>query len=272
MSMVRQGARVSLILALVFPAIICAAVALAYYGYSYAVAASVRSKRSLMEGNQQPPSRWRAGCRNASTAWTASCSRRSSGTTRRRIRPSSFELPAGVESVVVLDEGLRIRSVVPGARSGAAAARARALAELRQGPELEVAEAVDAEPAGNFRHLHQLFEGKSVLIAYVAKKTETGRNYYVAAKLDLGLVAKDWIPDEIDDVPIGHRRGRDPRRGGAPDLRRAAARRPSSSTSRRSARRCTRGASRSRPATWPSCASRPTRSGCWACCSCRCRW
>ena len=38
---------------MVFPAIICAAVALAYYGYRYAVAASVRSKASLMEGNQQ---------------------------------------------------------------------------------------------------------------------------------------------------------------------------------------------------------------------------
>ena len=32
--MARQGARVSLILAFVFPAIVCAAVALAYYGYS----------------------------------------------------------------------------------------------------------------------------------------------------------------------------------------------------------------------------------------------
>jgi uncharacterized protein (UPF0333 family) len=51
--MQRQGARVSLILALVFPAIVCAAVALAYYGYSYAKASSVRSKTSLMENNQQ---------------------------------------------------------------------------------------------------------------------------------------------------------------------------------------------------------------------------
>ena len=51
--MARQDARVSLILAFVFPAIICAAVALAYYGYRYAVASSVRSKASLMETNQQ---------------------------------------------------------------------------------------------------------------------------------------------------------------------------------------------------------------------------
>ena len=55
--MSRQGARISLIpviLAVVFPAIIGAAVALAYYGYRYAVAASVRSKASLIA---QPPAR-----------------------------------------------------------------------------------------------------------------------------------------------------------------------------------------------------------------------
>src|SRR3954463_3293661 len=57
--MARQGARnsvvsvVPVVLAVVFPAIIGAAVALAYYGYRYAVAASVRSKASLMEGDQQ---------------------------------------------------------------------------------------------------------------------------------------------------------------------------------------------------------------------------
>src|SRR5688500_8370908 len=49
----QQGAPLSRILAFVFPAIICAAVALAYYGYRYAVAASGRSKESLKEGNQQ---------------------------------------------------------------------------------------------------------------------------------------------------------------------------------------------------------------------------
>ena len=58
---------------------------------------------------------------------------------------------------------------------------------------------------GNFRHLHQLFEGKSVLIAYAAKKTAGGDDYYVAAKLDLTLIAKDWIPDEMD-VVTGKRR------------------------------------------------------------------
>ena len=45
-----------------------------------------------------------------------------------------------------------------------------------------------------------------MLIAYVSKKTDTGHFYYVAAKLDIGLIAKDWIPDEMDEVTGGHRR------------------------------------------------------------------
>ena len=51
--MARQGARLSLILAFVFPAIVCATLALSYYGYRYAKSASERSKASLMDGNRQ---------------------------------------------------------------------------------------------------------------------------------------------------------------------------------------------------------------------------
>ena len=39
-----------------------------------------------------------------------------------------------------------------------------------------------------------------MLVAYAAKRTMAGNTYYVAAKLDLGLIAKDWIPDEMDLV------------------------------------------------------------------------
>ena len=112
-----------------------------------------------------------------------------------------------------------------------------------------------------------------MLIAYAAKKTDTGHDYYVAAKLDLGLIAKDWIPDEMDEVTERTRAPRrDPRRGGAPDLRRAAAAdavpvrgvvrqdavrvaHPDHAARRRRAARAGRDA-----------------SACWACCWCRCRW
>jgi two-component system phosphate regulon sensor histidine kinase PhoR len=37
-----------------------------------------------------------------------------------------------------------------------------------------------------------------VLIAYAAKKTEEGTSYYVAAKLNLPLITKEWIPEQVD--------------------------------------------------------------------------
>ena len=146
----------------------------------------------------------------------------------------------------MLDEALQIRSIVP------APDPARRKRELdRWGSYVRGLEWKSLQPwtpshAGNFRHLHQLFEGKSVLIAYVSKKTDTGRAYYVAAKLDLGLIAKDWIPDEMDEVTVGHRRVAILDEVARPIYGDAAAGRRSSSTSRRSARRCTRGACRSR--------------------------
>ncbi len=61
------------------------------------------------------------------------------------------------------------------------------------------------DQAGNFRHLHQLFEGRSVLIAYAAKETALGARYYVAAKLNLGLITKDWIPDLVGGLATKRR-------------------------------------------------------------------
>src|SRR6476660_7530836 len=109
--MARQGARASLILAFVFPAIVCAAVALAYYGYRYAVAASVRSKASLMEGNEQVAQLIISQVQNrvdeldrdlfAAVEW------------RYADPPAFMELPPGVESVALLDSALKIRSLYP---------------------------------------------------------------------------------------------------------------------------------------------------------------
>src|SRR5262252_7616754 len=204
--MQRPGARVSLILALVFPAIVCAAVALAYYGYSYAKASSVRSKTSLMENNQQLAQLLTAKVQDRIDKVDAELFEEIEWEDPAVGPLPTFELPAGVESAVVLDEGLHIRQIVP------APEPARRKRELdRWGSYVRGLEWKSLQPwtpshPGNFRHLHQLYEGKSVLIAYAAKKTEDGRDYYVAAKLDVGLIAKDWIPDAMDDVPVGHRR------------------------------------------------------------------
>ena len=84
-----------------------------------------------------------------------------------------------------------------------------------------------------------------------------GNGYYVAAKLGL--------PPHHQGVDAGAGRGagqqaphRDPRRGGAADRREPLPSDTPFHTRHRSARRCTRGASRSRRATSPSCAPRPS--------------
>ena len=173
--MARQSARisvVSVILAVVFPAIISAAVALTYYGYRYAVAASVRSKASLMEGNQQLAQLLSSKVQDRIDKVDAELFEEVEWEDPLIGPLPLFELPAGVESAVVLDDGLHIRQMVP------APEPARRKRELdRWGSYVRGLDWKSLQPwtpshAGNFRHLHQLFEGKAVLIAYVAKKKE----------------------------------------------------------------------------------------------------
>jgi two-component system phosphate regulon sensor histidine kinase PhoR len=200
--MPRQGARpslnLSLMLAVVFPTIISAAVALAYYGYRYAVAASGRSKASLMEGNEQVAQLLISQVQNrideldrelfAAFEWRGAPEE----------PPAFFELPAGVESVALLDEALKIRSVYPPPPPPAdPRRRPRELDRWQsyvKGLDWRSLERWTPDLPGNFRHLHQLFEGKSVLIAYAAKTTVDAQSYYLAAKLDLKVLTKEWIP------------------------------------------------------------------------------
>ena len=140
LAMVRQGARASLILAFVFPAIVCAAVALAYYGYRYAVAASVRSKASLMEGNQQLAQLLIEQIQDRIDKVDAELFEEVEWDDPAADPPSSFELPAGVESVV---RARRRRSRSASIDPAPDPARRRRELErwqgLRAGPRLEVA-------------------------------------------------------------------------------------------------------------------------------------
>jgi len=203
--MARQGARASLILAFVFPAIVCAAVALAYYGYRYAVAASDRIKTSLMEGNRDAAKNLADKIQDRIDRIDTDLFEEVEWDDPAVDPPSGFELPAGIESAVVLDEGLRIRSIVPVPDPAKRRRELERWGSYVKGLDWKSLQPWSPGHAGNFRHLHQLFEGKSVLIAYVSKKTDTGRHYYVAAKVDLGLISKDWIPEEVRDA-AGHRR------------------------------------------------------------------
>jgi two-component system phosphate regulon sensor histidine kinase PhoR len=201
--MARQGARisvVSVILAVVFPAIISAAVALTYYGYRYAVAASVRSKASLMEGNQQMAQLLSGRVQDRIDRADAELFDEIEWDDTGSDPPAAIDLPEGVESVALLDAGLKIRSLYPAPDPARRRREMERWQSYVRGLEWKSLKPWAPTQPGNFRHLHQLFEGKSVLVAYAAKQTMAGNPYYVAAKLDLQRIAKDWLPDDMELV------------------------------------------------------------------------
>ena len=203
--MFRQSSRISLILALVFPAIISAAVALAYYGYRYAVAASVRSKVSLMEGNQQLAQLLISQVQDRIDAVDYDFFQQVEWEDRLSRPLPEVELAPAIESYVILDESLKIRAVSPPPDPRRRKQELDRWQSYVRGLEWKSLQPWSGDAAGNFRHLHQLFEGRSVLIAYAAKETAQGERYYVAAKLNLGLITKEWIPDLVDGLATKRR-------------------------------------------------------------------
>jgi two-component system phosphate regulon sensor histidine kinase PhoR len=195
--MPKQGARISLILALVFPAIVCATLALSYYGYRYAKTTSERSKASLMEGNRQLAQTLAGSIQQRIDTADFELFKEIEWDDQTGGPPASAELPEAMESVVVLDRNLHIRSVYP---SSDARRRIRELERWQnyvRGLDWNSLQPWTPAQPGNFRHLHQLFEGKSVLIAYASKLSEAGQPYFVAAKMNLGLISRQWLPQEV---------------------------------------------------------------------------
>ena len=203
--MLRKDSRLSLILALVFPAIIFAAVALAYYGYRYAVATSVRSKASLMEGNQELAQLLTSRIQDRIDQVDYDLFQSVEWKDDEPEAPILADPPPAVESYVILDGLLRIRAVSPAPDPRRRKAELDRWQNLVKGLEWKSLKPWTPTLAGNFRHLHQLFEGKSVLIAYASKKTELGDDYYVAARINLALISKEWLPEAVEAL-AGKRR------------------------------------------------------------------
>ena len=109
--MPRQGARISLILAFVFPAIVCATLALSYYGYRYAKSASERSKASLMEGNRQLAQALAGAIQQRIDTVDFELFKEVAWDDGSQEPPTDVPLPRSVESVAVLDANLRIRAM-----------------------------------------------------------------------------------------------------------------------------------------------------------------
>ena len=202
--MPRQGARISLILAFVFPAIVAATLALSTYGFRYAKSASERSKASLMDGNRQLAQALAGSIQQRIDTADFELFKQIEWDDSDRDPPSEVALPKGVESVAILDKDLRIRSIIPSPGAGGdPKKRGRELERWQnyvRGLDWKSLQPWTPAQPGNFRHLHQLFEGRSVLIAYAAKESESGDEYFVAARMNLTLIAKEWLPEEVREL------------------------------------------------------------------------
>jgi len=192
-----QGTRISLILALVFPAIVCATLALSYYGYRYAKTTSERSKASLMEGNRQLAQSLASSIQQRIDTVDFDLFRQVEWDDGIGGPPGELPLPEAVESVVVLDRQLHIRSVYPPPDLRHRSRELERWQNYVRGLDWNSLQPWTPSQPGNFRHLHQLFEGKSVLIAYASKQSAQGEEYFVAAKMNLGLIARRWLPEEV---------------------------------------------------------------------------
>ncbi len=201
----REGNRLSLILVIVFPAIVCATLALSYYGYRYAKTTSERSKASLMEGNRQLAQTLASSIQQRIDTVDFELFKQIDweGTAPAALTSSAPEpeaepeLSAAVESVVVLDRDFHIRQIHPAPEARRRTRELERWQNTVRGLDWDSLQPWTSAQAGNFRHLHQLFEGKSVLIAYAAKTSDSGEEYFVAAKMNLGLIAKQWLPEEV---------------------------------------------------------------------------
>ena len=197
--------RLSLVLSIVFGAIIAAALALATYGYRYARNASERATVSLTEGNRQIAQALINNVQDRIDTLDLELFRAVEWTDISPPLPETLPLPRGVQSVVVLDRHLRIRALYPPPDPKKKAREWERWQGQVRGLEWSSLQPWTPSAAGNFRHLHQLFDGRSVLIAYAAKESLAGEPYYVAARLDLGLITDAWIPSEIQDLASDRR-------------------------------------------------------------------
>lgn len=198
----RVSGPISLILALVFPAMIAAAVALAYYGFKHAEDVS-RPVEQL----------FRQECQDYAEGLAKSVEARLdrealslfAKVSEREDDPASTDLcdldpGPGIDSFVVLGESRRVectwprpRETDPKRRKSAEVAQAKVgwLGKIRN---LAWAQ-VDVD---NFAYHHEVLDGGgSALLAYTARRASDAELYHVVARLKLDFIGKLWTDSEL---------------------------------------------------------------------------
>jgi len=198
----RVGGPISLILALVFPAMIAAAVALAYYGFKHAEDVS-RPVEQLFRQECQDYSEGLA--KTVESKLDREALALFAKITLLEDDPSStdpcdLDPGPGIDSFAVLGETRRIECVWPRAHesdakkrkpSEAGSSRVTWLGKIKNLTWSQV-------DMDSFAYHHDVLDsGGSALFAYTARKASDGDLYHIVARLTLDFIGKQWADGEL---------------------------------------------------------------------------
>jgi len=196
------GAPISLILALVFPAMIGAALALAYYGFKHAEDVS-RPVEQLFRQECQDYAESLARSveirldREALSLFAEIAALEDDPTSTD---PCDLDPGPAIDSFVVLTDAMRIECMWPRVRESDIKKRRLAEAAMGRTPWLgkikNLAWArVDRD---SFAYHHEVLDsGGSVLLAYTDRKAADGDLYRVVVRLKLDFIAKQWAENDL---------------------------------------------------------------------------
>jgi two-component system, OmpR family, phosphate regulon sensor histidine kinase PhoR len=201
----RFGAPISLILALVFPAMIGAALALAYYGFKHAEDVS-RPIEQLFRQESQDFADDLAKAVEARIDKEAVSLFETIADIKddpASVDPCDIDPGPGIESFVILTAAQKVECMWPKPREPAPPAKRKppaADSSVSRNPWAGKIKnlAWDQIGMGNFAYHHELLEGRgSVLLAYTTRRVDSGPPFYVVASLKLDFMAKHWAEEEL---------------------------------------------------------------------------
>ena len=180
------AAPISLILAFVFPAIIGAALALAYYGFQYADSMSQPIETLFREYSREEADKTIAELETRVDRPALALFERIAAEKAEPTLAAACDVDPGpaIESYIVLEADKREECHWP---TGAAKKVEAYRSKLDWG----------AVKLGSWHHYHDIVDGHSVLVVYTPRRTEDGQGYYVAARLAMTVVEKQWLDEAL---------------------------------------------------------------------------
>ncbi len=187
-----SGASISLIVAFVFPAMIGAALALAYYGFQYADTVSRPIEALFREYSREEAEKMVSEFETRVDQPALALFEKVAAERKEPTATPACEINPGpaIDSYQVLNADKKEECHWPS--GNAASKHLRAFWNDYRG-KLEW----DLVRIGSWHHFHELEDGHSVLVVYTARKTEDDRGYFVAARMNMEVIGKKWLDESL---------------------------------------------------------------------------